>query len=312
MKNYRLFLINALVFLICSSIANAQGIFVFDISSPVVSNGKITINNTNVATPITFKVIATTQRDITTFGPFAADMVITLVYEKNGIIEEISSPMSIANSAFSSNLLSTTLLTFSGTLPANKIGGVIKLKYSCFDYVTSPTTKVTKYTSVGYETILPPVVSPAAPIDWSNPANAKFIVVGFPGRHTFNAGTTVLRNGVYHLEFQSDGNLVLYNGTTPIWASGKKRGNNSTQVRFYDSGIGCYEGNTNYYWVNWAPRPINIAPNAVWVLQDDGNFVCYRDHDTDSNGVIIPYYAYAIGATMTQGGQKSNRSGRIN
>jgi len=318
MKKYILSLITAIVFLTYSSIANAQSIFVFDIFSPIVSNGGIIISNTNIATPITFKIIAATERDISTFGPFAADMVITLVYEKNGVIEEISSPMPIPNSEYSSNFLSTELLQFSGVLPANRIGGIIRLKYSCFDYVVSQTTKVTKYSTVAYSVsaapVTPPVTPPAVtPIDWSNPLNAKCIVVGVPGHHIFNAGTTVVHNGNYRVDFQADGNLVLYNGGTPLWASRKLRGNNSTQVRFYNSGVGCYEGNTNYWWTTYSDGVSSGGSysRAMWILQDDGNFVCYSNYTTDANGVISPSGS-PIGATMTQGGQKSNRSGRIN
>lgn len=312
MKKQLLFLIITLVFITHTSISNAQSIFVFDVISPSqVSAGKIVINNSSIPTPVTFDIVATTARDINTGGPFVCDMVITLVYEKNGVVEEISDPQTISHNNYSATYLRTDPLRFTGELPANRIGGVIRLKYSCFDYVTSQTTKLAKFSTASYQTVSPQVVPPGT-IDWINPANAKFISVSASGRNIFNAGTTVLTNGVYHLEFQSDGNLVLYNGGTPIWASGKRRGNNSTQVRFLPSGIGCYEGNTNYYWISWAPRPIGEAPGAIWVLQDDGNFVCYRDHQIDSNGVIIPQYDYAIGATMTQGGQKSSRSGRIN
>lgn len=309
MKKYISLFLTTVVFLAYSFGLSAQGIFVFDVISPVVGGGKITINNPNVATPISFDVVATTLHDLSTSGPFSSDMIVTLVYEKDGAIEEISNPIPIANNKFSTTFYRTDPLRFSGSLPANKIGGVIKLKYSCFDYVTSPTVRLTKYSGTGYQVVLYTPPAPDTPIDWSNPLNAKCVVVNTPGRDVFNTGATVARNGSYRLEFQPDGNLVLYNGTNPLWASGKKRGNNSTQVRFYDYGVGCYEGSTRYW---WSGLPTNYI-KAVWILQDDGNFVGYSSYKTDSNGVIFKADgASSIGATMTQGGIKSNRSGRLN
>lgn len=306
MKKQIFFLMATLVFSVQPLISSAQGIFLFEVTAPKqVSAGKIVIENSNVTTPINFEIIATTLTDETTQEPFFCDMVITLLYEKNGLIEEISNPIPIAHSLFLKPYMRTNVLKFNAVLPANRMGGFIKLKYSYISWTTRQ--RIIDYSRASFQTIAPPVVPPAAPIDWNNPANANFISVSALGRNIFNAGTTVLRNGVYHLEFQSDGNLVLYNGTTPIWASGRRRGNNSTQVRFLPSGIGCYEGNTNYFWAGWNFE----LPGAIWVLQGDGNFVCYGNHTTDSNGVIIPNYGYPVGATMTQGGQKSNRSGRI-
>lgn len=49
---------------------------------------------------------------------------------------------------------------------------------------------------------------------------------------------------------------------------------------------------------------------AIWVLQDDGNFVGYADYYVDGDGNYV-LQGHTVGATMTQGGKKSNRSGRL-
>lgn len=307
MKKHIFFIVSTLILLGYPVLLNAQSVWMFDITSPApISEGKIAISNSNTSTPIEFEIIANTATDLPTQEPFACDMVITLVYEKNGIIEEISDEIAIANNLYEPPYMNTAVLEFKAVLPANRMGGVIKLRYKSIQWGSK--SVLTQYSKFSFQTVPPPVVAPPGTVDWNNPANAKFIPVSQSSRNVFYAGTTVRRNGNFHLEFQTDGNLVLYNGTTPIWASRKTRGNNNTRVLFDSSGIGCYEGTTRYYFDSlsgWA------RPAAVWVLQDDGNFVCYTSYKIDSNGVIYEL-SYPVGATMTQGGQKSNRSGRIN
>lgn len=295
-------------FVSCFIFRSSAGVSIsqFQIPSQYLTMGDYFIPITGSATPFTVNVA------LIKAGIEYNTVKVTVIHQAPGGAEtELSTPIYHYDGNWASNNIWQSQI--SAIFPANHtLAGKIYLKIQLFE---GSNVGATTYSIIGYSINGgTPAPGSSTPINWDNPSNSKFILVNAAGRNTFNAGTTILRNGVYHLEFQSDGNLVLYNGGTPIWASGKKRGNNSTQVRFYDSGIGCYEGNTNYFWVSFDTGYSygSRYSRATWVLQDDGNFVCYADYSTDSNGVIIPVYSYTVGATMTQGGQKSNRSGRIN
>lgn len=197
---------------------------------------------------------------------------------------------------------------FSVTIPADKTEGELKLvliSYSGNQFQESPT--IGSYT-LNYKA--PPVPQPGsiADTEW----NKRIVLPGVPGRWSFrnNNGTVVIaRNGNYHMDFQSDGNLVLYNGNQALWASGKKLGGNA-KLEF--NAVGQVETwnleNDSMYWSTGSYYV--ESRRVVWVLQNDGNFVGYSDYSIDFNGNVNPNND-SFGATMTQGGKKSKRSGRL-
>ena len=105
-------------------------------------------------------------------------------------------------------------------------------------------------------------------------------LAGGPGPHTWNSSSIILN-------FQSDGNLVIYarnsNGTEgkALWASGTAYyqltpGTNPvTQLDWSSQGyISLQDANGNVVCNIGAMGP-NYAPGGTAVLQDDGNFVFY-------------------------------------
>lgn len=128
----------------------------------------------------------------------------------------------------------------------------------------------------------------------------------------FYDNTTILTNGQYHLEFHGDGNLVLYNNSTAIWASGKTNaGASDNRVVFQTNGwVRSYNAWNYNYWNAY----LFGGSNVIWVLQSDGNFVGY-DHYTingffPNQSVTIDGYPFA--ATGTAGGKKSNHQKYLN
>lgn len=197
--------------------------------------------------------------------------------------------------------------TLTGTLPQNKTLGRVILRYQLFEGSTSagifPSGTEYEVTTV----VIPPSNPAVRPIVPNTPYNKRFLV---PAKTFTNAnGTvTVASNGSYRVDFQTDANLVLYNGNTPLWASRKTAGGVSTlyvdangNLRVWKSGT-VWDGYIELSYLN------NIS---IWVLQDDGNFVGYKSYTVDPQGNVI-ITGEPFGATMTQGGRKSNRSGRLN
>ena len=132
------------------------------------------------------------------------------------------------------------------------------------------------------------------PVGPAPPKDEDWIVTA--GR-TFQRGTVVAKNGTYHLDFQNDGNLVLYkDGYTILWASDTNYPDG--ELVFLTNGkvaIGI-RGIVQWYGNEKAKFPNG---QAKWFMQGDGNFVGY-----DASGVVL-------GSTNTQGGQRSYRYGKL-
>ena len=83
--------------------------------------------------------------------------------------------------------------------------------------------------------------------------------------------------GQFWLLYQPDGNLVLYSKFPiyrALWASGPMV-SNPQNVNFTPIGlVGAFDTNGIGYWYGNAKSCSNGA-DYYWVLQDDGNFVCY-------------------------------------
>lgn len=102
----------------------------------------------------------------------------------------------------------------------------------------------------------PPVLSSGEPIN--------------PGQAIISA------NGRFKLTYQTDGNLVLYSGSAPLWASG-------TLGRGVGSAVMQGDGNLVIY--NAAHQPLWASgtfgnTGSTLAVQDDGNVVIYRANHT--------------------------------
>ena len=78
-----------------------------------------------------------------------------------------------------------------------------------------------------------------------------------PGQSVFSPG------GGTELRLQTDGNLVLYHGKTPLWNTGAKPGGTSVTMQ--------PDGNLVY--ATWSCCPGNHVPGSSLAIQDDGNAV---------------------------------------
>ena len=94
-----------------------------------------------------------------------------------------------------------------------------------------------------------------------------------------------LAQGPYSLTMQGDGNFVLYNGKSPIWAS-DTAGRGEKAVFQGDGNLVVYGPGNRAVWASGT----NGHPSASLLLQDDGNLVVYEG-------------SRAIWATGTDGGK---------
>lgn len=86
----------------------------------------------------------------------------------------------------------------------------------------------------------------------------------FPGQVTFSP------DGRYHLNFQNDGNVVLYHDDRPIWAA-QTNGTYPSELRMQPDGNFVLYGHGEAIWAT------NTAgnPGAQIRIQNDGNMVMY-------------------------------------
>lgn len=128
MKKY--FLLIAII--LFSINANSASIVKFQIQSQYLSNSTtLRVSRTKAQD---FKVNVTIDRNIKSYGYERIDWILTVVYTVYGEKEiELSSPMTIVDKNFSSNPGYLDLV-ISATIPANKAGGRVQLKYSTLTY----------------------------------------------------------------------------------------------------------------------------------------------------------------------------------
>lgn len=85
----------------------------------------------------------------------------------------------------------------------------------------------------------------------------------------------VSKNGQYQMSFQTDGNLVVYQGSKAIWASNTNVGVKSDKLAFQT------DGNLVLYFMNYATWASGIYGsgynNAYLVMQDDGILAAYNN-----------------------------------
>lgn len=191
--------------------------------------------------------------------------------------------------------------SISGILPAGTTTGNIYLQTICYNGDTQGTTvsTITSYpiyhpTSSGGSNVFPV-------------GDPRYIKPGI----TFNAGINEIAvNGTYHLDFQSDGNLVLYkDGYYVLWAADISNAPGATLEFRTDGIVRIFNSSGKIIWT--ANKNVTDAyPNCYWVLQGDGNFVGYQSYRTAADGTITSYGS-AIGATNTVGGNRSKTYGKL-
>lgn len=124
--------------------------------------------------------------------------------------------------------------------------------------------------------------------NWADSAqsmnNVREIVAGYRPTKVSGGGSEVVLNpgqginspnGAYTFIYQTDGNLVLYAGGRPLWASGTWGRGVGRTVMQGDGNLVVYNGSGQPLWASgtWG------NPGSTLAVQDDGNVVIYRaDH----------------------------------
>ena len=95
----------------------------------------------------------------------------------------------------------------------------------------------------------------------------------FDDYYLFNGQSIRDRNCRFRLKMQSDGNLVLYDQSRPLWAS-------NTVGRI---GYAVMQSDGNFVMYNWNGQPFWSTntygyPHAYLAMQRDGNLVVYREY----------------------------------
>lgn len=91
-----------------------------------------------------------------------------------------------------------------------------------------------------------------------------------------------LVNGQFKLIAQTDGNIVLYKGTAPIWESRTMGAGINFFTMQNDGNVVAYDKNGTAYWSNKGDRFKQIGPFTL-VLNDDGNLTVRTPTD------ILPF-----------------------
>jgi len=130
-------------------------------------------------------------------------------------------------------------------------------------------------TGLALAVLVLPAVSGAATS--RQPARSPIAKASYPSRLT--AGSTlqsgswlVSSNGRYRLAMQSDGNLVLYWESHPLWASGTGRHGGDFLAMQGDGNLVIYQGHRAL----WSSETSRGGDNAYYLsVQNDGNVVIY-------------------------------------
>lgn len=304
MKNITKFIVYfSLVFLsfnVSASVTLSQ----FAIQSQFLIGGQLKPNS-GASTPFTADF--TMVKSGTTYNT----VTVSLVYIENSTETQLSTPITRYDGDWSIANSNTWQASISGTLPAGKTAGIIYFKYTVYDGSTQGATSnsVTGYRIyTGAGTGNPGGGGGGGTPPADNEYNKRFIV-GTRTISTNGQNVVVVKNDNYHLDFQIDGNLVLYkNNYTVLWAS-DTQGNSGSRIIFDGGDINLFSGSNYPYWTKDLDG-FKLYENYVWVIQDDGNFVGYTDHSVDAKGNIVPSGS-VIGSTNTQGGQVSYRFGKL-
>ncbi len=103
---------------------------------------------------------------------------------------------------------------------------------------------------------------------WATPARAECGILAM--NHTLYTNQTMQScDGRFTLAMQNDGNLVVYEGSTALWAT-YKFGSNARLVMQNDGNLVVYDGANHALWATY-----KFGSNAKLALQTDGNLVVY-------------------------------------
>jgi len=91
------------------------------------------------------------------------------------------------------------------------------------------------------------------------------------GQTLYRGNILISPNGHFKLNFQNDGNLVLYEGTQAIWSSGTQNKGGQRLVMQRDGNLVMYGPNGPVWATNTSGNPRSFLK-----LQDDGNLVIYH------------------------------------
>ncbi|MDC3956787.1 matrixin family metalloprotease [Polyangium jinanense] len=81
-------------------------------------------------------------------------------------------------------------------------------------------------------------------------------------------------DGRFQLKFQGDGNLVLYQGGSPLWASGTNGKGGDRAIMQEDGNLVIYKSTGQPVWASGTAGSSNYYANLA--VQNDGNVVIYR------------------------------------
>ncbi len=334
-------------FIVLALNSSAQVILTsFQIRPDYVTNNLVNVSNINA--PTAFKFAYQLHRGVLSTGGFRSGICnISVLYTEaqSGDSSIGSDPSTIV--LYSKNVTSSdynnesaTFIDMDASLPANKSGGKILLRYVYLDESNQVTIVNYSTTRYGINVVITPteILYPFP----SNYSARQFNYTSSNNAATYtsiqmNNQSPILQSGqslyspnnLYRLYLQTDGNLVLYkkNGDgseTGIWntqTNGRPAGNLYFQT----------DGNLVIYGVNNSPS--NPAP-GIWAsninntsgssagyndvavnsrpylaLQNDGNLVIYWPayrNDTRTKVNVI------FAATDTAGGATSTHSGNLN
>jgi len=106
-------------------------------------------------------------------------------------------------------------------------------------------------------------------------------------------------DGRYRFIYQADGNLVLYQGNAPLWASGTNGKGVGVCIMQTDGNLVIYTSGPHPIWASGT----NGSPNSHFIIQNDGNGVIYRpdNHAVWATNTWLPTGPTAQGDTMHPG-----------
>lgn len=114
-----------------------------------------------------------------------------------------------------------------------------------------------------------------------------YLLSGSPDLNYLNRGQYLLSsNGIYELNMQHDGNLVVYkmeNGIRrPLWATGTNGASEYTRGYFcFQQDSGCldvFNFQVNLLWSSQSTQNPGYAPYKL-IMQNDGNLVIYNKNN---------------------------------
>lgn len=294
-----MFIFTAISIFCTSGLKASVGLVSFAISSDNLDNGSIYINP---STGGDFKFAVRLTRNLLPGSGINWEdgtCAVTAVMQIGGTYQDISTPVTISNSDWAEG--SYTKGDILATVGPQASYGNVALKI--YYYNTAQQGWSTIYSSTIFS-----VTTTRSQSTLPNTAfNMRYIIPGQADRSVFysaNGNNIVAQNGTYHLDFQADGNLVLYkDGYYVLWAANTS-GNPGARLYFGYGGTGLVQiDHIPETW--WYPKNSG-GSRAIWMLQSDGNFVGYTNYRIETNGSVT-ITGSVFGSTNTQGGQRSNR-----